>query len=71
MKYLNLIWKLFAWNLICFFAFLVFFAFISGNPPFILMATLIIGFPIGTIIGIARYQKYIESLRLGDPAIKK
>jgi hypothetical protein len=57
MKYLDLIWKLFVWNLIGFVGTIIFLSFFSGYPPAILMLAIVIGLPLGTTIGISKYKK--------------
>jgi hypothetical protein len=56
MKYLSLTWKLIVWNIICFLGMIFLVAFVSGEPRMILAGAAIIGLPLGTIIGFAKYQ---------------
>jgi len=68
MKYLNLIWKLVFWNIVCFIGAIVFWSFFSGEPQITLMLTLVTAPIIGTIGGIVEYRrsqnKKVQRLRV-------
>lgn len=62
MKYLNLIWKVFLWNLICFIVIVVVLSFIGGNTPVIAKTAFIGSITIGTLIGITTFQNSQQKL---------
>ncbi len=57
MKYLDLLWKLFFWNIVYFVGLIVFLAIFVGEPRIILILASLIGLSLGTLTGLIKFQK--------------